>query len=253
MPLLAVYNLKGGVGKTATTVNLAHLAAQEGARTLVWDLDPQGAATYYFRARAHLKGGPRKLLKHPDAWTERIQATEHDRLDILPSDFALRNMDLLLEAHSSSMRRLVKAAEGLADSYDHVFLDCPPSVSLLSEAVLSCADGVLVPIIPTTLSLRTLEQIDALLLTLDYPEKLVLPFFSMVDRRKSMHLSILEALPDRVKRLLKTHVPYASDVERMGLEQRPVTDFAPRSASSKAYRSLWEEVKEHLRRELITT
>ena len=97
MQILASYNIKGGVGKTATSVNLAFHSAHEGARTLIWDLDPQGAATFYFRVRPKIKGGSRALLKGRHDLADLIKATDHENLDLLPSDFSYRTMDLLLD------------------------------------------------------------------------------------------------------------------------------------------------------------
>ncbi|MGA1135650.1 MAG: ParA family protein, partial [bacterium] len=106
MQILASYNIKGGVGKTATSVNLAFQGAHEGARTLIWDLDPQGAATFYFRVRPKIKGGSRALLKGRHDLGDLIKATDHDNLDLLPSDFSYRTMDLLLDDTKKPNERL---------------------------------------------------------------------------------------------------------------------------------------------------
>ncbi|MBI5018392.1 MAG: AAA family ATPase [Deltaproteobacteria bacterium] len=248
MKVLAVYNSKGGVGKTAAAVNLSYLAAQEGARTLVWDLDPQGAATYYFRVKPKVKGGTRKLLKKNADLAARIRGTDFPQLDLLPSDFSYRHMDIVLDEAKKPSRRLARLLEPLAGEYDYVLLDCPPNVSLLSEAVLGASDALLVPIIPTTLSLRTLDQILAFRSDNGFDRVAVLPFFSLVDRRKKLHRQILEALPADRPELLTTRIPYASDVERMGVERQPLACYAARSASTRAYAALWREIQGRLDR-----
>ena len=106
MKVLASYNIKGGVGKTATAVNLAHLAAAEGARVLVWDLDPQGATSFYFRVKPKVKGGSRGLVRGKRALDDAVKGTDFDHLDLVPADFSYRNMDLELDATKKPTRRL---------------------------------------------------------------------------------------------------------------------------------------------------
>lgn len=244
MKILATYSIKGGVGKTASAVNLAHLAARSGARTLVWDLDPQGAATYYFRIKHKVKGGTRGLFGGKRKLDEVIRGADNPNLHVIPSDFSYRNMDLALDGTKGSpVKKLKKLLAPLKKEYDYVFLDCPPSISLVSEAVFNTADWLLVPVIPTVLSQRTLGQ----LLAFKEKEKLpmrVLPFFSLVDRRKKLHVETMATMRDFDPRPLETPIPYASEVEQMGVQRAPVTTFAPRSRAAVAYRSLWDEVRE---------
>ena len=193
MKVLATYNIKGGVGKTATAVNLAYLAAASGARTLVWDLDPQGAASFYFRVKPKVKGGGEAIVRGRRAIDRAVKGTDYDNLDLVPADFSYRNMDLDLDGTKRRTKRIDLVLRPLAKEYDYVFLDCPPSISLVSENVFRAADALLVPLIPTTLSLRTLSQLDAFLD--DHPARKrqkVLAFFSMVDQRKNLHRELVE-------------------------------------------------------------
>lgn len=246
MNVLASYNIKGGVGKTATAVNLAWVAARAGARVLVVDLDPQGAATFYFRVKPKVKGGGKGLVSGKRDLDDLIKGTDHDRIDLVPADFSFRNLDLLLDAEKKSKKRLAKLLKPLAGDYDLVVLDCPPSVSLVSEAVFHAADALVVPLIPTTLSLRTYEQ----LLAFQAEEKLadlkLLPFFSMVDRRKTMHREIVDRFPVDHPEALDTQIPYSSVVERMGSERAPLGAFAGRTAVAVAYEALWSEIAKRL-------
>ncbi|MEJ2345438.1 MAG: AAA family ATPase [Gammaproteobacteria bacterium] len=244
MRVLASYNIKGGVGKTASAVNLSYLAAQGGARTLVWDLDPQGAASFYFRIKARVKGGGGKLVKGKKDLDKLIKGTNYENLDLLPADFSYRHMDLELEDARKPGRRLHKLLKPLADEYDYVFLDCPPSISLVSESVFEAADVLLVPTIPTILSLRTYDQLQRFLE--QSAQTTTMPFFTMVDRRKQLHRMIVDQPPATMSGLLRTWIPYASEVERMGLERAALGAFARRSRAALAYTALWEEIRSRL-------
>jgi chromosome partitioning protein len=243
MRVIATYNIKGGVGKTTAAVNLAYLAAQDGLRTLLWDLDPQAAATYMFRVRPRVKGGGKALIRGTRSLDEAIKGTDFDHLDILPGDFTYRNMDLLLDGAKNRVRRLSRLLGPLAAGYDVVILDCPPSVSLVSENVLHAADLILVPIIPATLSLRTFDQLNGFVADFDGPRPDVLAFFSMVDRRKRIHREIAERLPLERPDIAAAIIPALAVIERMAVERAPVAVFASRSPAARCYRDLWEEVR----------
>jgi chromosome partitioning protein len=248
MRILATYNIKGGVGKTATAVNLAYVAATEGARTLIWDLDPQGAASYYFRIKPKIKGGGRRLVQGKRELDELIKGTDFENLDLLPADFSYRNMDLFLDDTRKPTRQLRRLLLPMEDEYDYIILDCPPSISLVSENVFRAADALLVPTIPTTLSLRTFSQLLSFCEHKGLNTLKVMPFFSMVDRRKQLHRSIVDRPPDMLAGILSTNIPYTSEVERMGLHRAPIGSFVNRSWSSLCYNSLWDEVKARINR-----
>jgi chromosome partitioning protein len=246
MRIFGVYNIKGGVGKTASAINLAYLSALEGYRTLVWDLDPQAAATFYFRVRPRVKGGGRKMIQGKRDIDDLVKGTDFENLDLLPADFSYRNMDLILGEAKKPAKQLLRLLSPLSREYDRIFLDCPPSISLVSENIFRAADALLIPSIPTTLSMRTYEQLLEFLDGHKVHGVEMMPFFSMVDRRKRMHLQIMEELPQRHPEVLDTYIPYASDVERMGVHRAPVGDFAANSPAGRAYSRLWEEVKGRL-------
>jgi cellulose biosynthesis protein BcsQ len=128
------------------------------------------------------------------------------------------------------------------DQYDYVFLDCAPSISLVSENVFQAADALLVPTIPTTLSLRTLEQLEKFRRKELLTKLIVLPFFSMVDRRKQLHRDILAQAPHQLG-MIESFIPYASEVERMGVERAVLASFAGNSRAAQAYRQLWAEIQ----------
>ncbi|HVW32035.1 MAG TPA: ParA family protein [Acidimicrobiia bacterium] len=251
MAVLATYNVKGGVGKTATVVNLAHRAAAGaaalgGGRVLVFDLDPQGAASYYFRAAPKVRGRGKSLVRGKVKVGEAITPTDFAGIDLIPSDFSFRNLDVVLDSAKDPGRSLERVVRPLTRRYDHVFLDCPPSISRLSENVFNAADALLVPLIPTTLSLRALEQLDRFLARRPERSPLVLPFFSMVDGRKRLHREMIEDLSLAHPDILRAAVPSSAAVERMGAHQAPVAAFDRRNSAVAAYARLWDEVVERL-------
>jgi cellulose biosynthesis protein BcsQ len=254
MRIYAVYNIKGGVGKTTTAVNLAYLAAESGLRTVLWDLDPQAAASFMFRVKPKVKGGGKALIGGKRPLDDAIKGTDFDNLDLIPADFTYRNMDLLLDAAGGGSggdtpggkpaRKLSKLLAPLADEYDAVFLDCPPSVSLVSENVLHAADVILVPLIPTTLSVRTLEQLAEFVAGFNGRKPALLAFFSMVDRRKKLHREITEKLFVERTEVAGTVIPALSVIETMSVERAPVAVYAPKSSAARAYRALWAELRD---------
>ena len=245
MTVVAAYNIKGGVGKTSVSVNLAWLAADSGARVLLWDLDPQGAATYMLRIKPKIKGGGRRLVHGKTDPAALLKGTDHERLDLLPADFSYRNMDLALDETKRPTRRLARVIDQLAGDYDHVFLDCPPAISLASESVFEAADVLLVPLIPSPLSLRTFEQLREFVAANVPDPPRILAFFSMTDGRRRVHREVAEELSGD-DGVLVTAIPYASDVERMAVHRRVLPELAPHGRAGVAYAALWEELRARL-------
>lgn len=241
MKSLAVYNIKGGVGKTSTAVNLAYLAARHGQRTLLWDLDPQAAATYIFRVRPRVKGGGERIVRASKPIDAAIKGTDFDHLDLLPADFSYRHMDLMLDHSKRPTRRLRRVLAPLSSDYDLIVLDCPPSVSLVSENVLRAADTVLSPLIPNTLSVRTFDQLTDFVATLKHHRPWLVGFFSMVDRRKRMHRELVEQLPKERHDIAGAAIPSQSVIEQMAAQRAPLPHYAPRSFAARCYEQLFAE------------
>lgn len=242
--VLATYNIKGGVGKTSAAVNLAYLAARSGAPSLLWDLDPQAASTYLFRIRPEVRGGGRRLVGLQSDVDGLIRGTDHRGLDLLPADFSYRHMDLALDSFKHPTRRLARVLDPLREQYSYIFLDCPPSISLVSESVFEAADALLVPIIPATLSSRTFEQLEDIVNS--GPQ--VLGFFSMVDVNKALHRQVMGQLRTAFPAaMLGAAIPAAEEIEWMGVERTVVAEIAPGSLAALAYEALWLDVGRRLR------
>lgn len=247
MRVVAFHNIKGGVGKTAAAVNIAFLASESGIPTLLWDLDPQGAASWYLGNRPDISGEKAsRLLRGKTPVGRLIHGTDYPLLDLIPAHSSFRNLDVKL-AQEGSPRTLKSWLDPLSEEYGLIILDCPPSLSHLAEQVIDAADKVLVPTIPTWLSINSWHQLHGFVKEKKLKPGKLLPFLSLVDRRKSLHRSMLAEGDTQLKGLLRGYIPYASDIERMGETRAPVCVVAPRSAASHAYRLLWKEIRRVIR------
>lgn len=244
MKTLAIYSIKGGVGKTATAVNLAYLSAKQGFRTLLWDLDPQAAATWYFRARPRIKGFGKRMFRRRTGLAQAVRGSDYYGLDIVPADFSYRKLGLRIAGSKKPANAIARRLRRVEEEYDVVLLDCAPSLSTVSESVFEAADALLVPTIPTPLSGRTLAQLRAYLGKRKASPELM-PMLSMVDRRKRLHRELCEQAEDD-RQFLVAKIPYSSLVEQMGVHRAPLFEYAGRSLPALAYLAVWREVAERL-------
>lgn len=242
MKILATYNIKGGVGKTASAVNLAYSAFKNYLRVLVWDVDPQGAATYYFRINPRIAAGARKLIRKKKVIGNAIKATNYDGLDLLPADFSLRNLDIFLDREKKPDKRFRKLLEKVNDDYDLVILDCPPSISLVSENVFYASDALLIPTIPTHLSFRAYDQLKEFISKHGDIKASLYPYLYMVDHRKTIHQQFVEKFLVLYPEGLKTQISNSSVVEKMGIYRAPVEVFDRSSPVSLEFNNLWNEI-----------
>lgn len=245
MTTIALYNIKGGVGKTAGCVNLAYLAAEQGSRVVVWDLDPQGSASFYFQQTAKLKGSIKKMLHADLDLSDNIHETGLENLDIIPADFSNRDLDVILGELKQAKKKFKALANQLEGLYDYLFIDCPPGIGPLSEAIFSLADYVVLPTIPTTLSIRTYEMARGFFEQNGLDPSRIRAYFSMVDIRKNLHNEIL-AQHYRNRQFLKNYIPYLSTIEKMGTQVAPVAVFAPSSYAAQCFREVWKELKKSI-------
>jgi cellulose biosynthesis protein BcsQ len=238
--IVAVYSLKGGVGKTTLAVNLAWAAATlSSRRTLLWDLDGQAAASWILghepqgqEAQASIRGAtdPRRL----------VRPTQVDRLSLLPADPSLFALDAAFR-DLDKKKRLARVADALAGDYDRIVIDCPPGLSDTADQIMRAADLVVVPVIPAALSRRALDAVAAHVARRKGPKVTLAPVFSMVDRRRALHREALEKHPEWPA------VPMASAFEAMTDRRAPLGAFAPRaSVGVEAVSALWSRVERAL-------
>jgi chromosome partitioning protein len=232
---IAIYSLKGGVGKTTLAVNLAWCAATLSARrTLLWDLDPQAASTYLLSDRKAKSQAQAVFTKDVDP-AKLIHKTSTARLDLLGADRSLRGLDVLF--HELDKKKLLaKLLATAGKDYDRVILDCPPGITETSDQVMRAADLIVVPVIPSPLSERAFADVAEQLGS----RAALMPVHAMVDRRRKVHAEALARHPDWPA------IPMASVIEQMTVKRAPVGSFAPRTAGAQAFAGLWQAIEKRL-------
>ncbi len=239
--IIALYSVKGGVGKTASVVNLAALSALQGRKVLLWDLDPQGAASWYLQAEPESAPKTQQLLKAKSV-AEGLRPSTHRNLTVLPSDQRYHDMEHVLAEKKDAGFRIAKVLDGLTEDFDEIWIDTPPGITLLGDNVLRAADLVLVPLVPTHLSERTWFQLKAHLAQEKIKPGKLAAFLTMVDRRRALHRDFFAQKILEIPELWPSEIPYASIIEQMGDDQSPTVFKHPRHPAAQAYFQLWQRL-----------
>ncbi len=218
--IIAVFNIKGGVGKTSTSVNLTSVASKKG-KTLLLDLDTQGASSYFFDKK------PKKRYIFSKPIEKVIKSTQFENIDIIPADKTL-------EEYKNEIPKIIKH---LKERYDFIIIDAPASLNKLTRDILKYANIIIVPVLPNILSLRTYNQI--LKTKLNKNVKLFVNGYENKESHKKIIKTILNLPPSQY---LKTYIPKSDLIENMPFSKLSVVFQYPHSQEAKRYQKLFEEI-----------
>ena len=248
---IAIFNQKGGVGKTTTNINLAACLAMKNKKILVIDIDPQGNTTSGL-------GVQKKQLKYTayDLLVEEnidpkdvIISTATKNLDLLPASVDLAGAEIELVQIEGRERRLKKALDKVRNDYDYMFIDCPPSLGLLTINALTAVDSVLIPI---QCEFYALEGVTQLVSTVDLVRKTYNPklsiqgvILSMFDGRTNLSIQVVEEVKKFFgPKLYNTVIPRNVRLAEAPSYGMPITSYDPKSKGAKAYLAFAEEFLE---------
>lgn len=246
--VIAVANQKGGVGKTTTTVNTAAALAQRGLRTLIVDLDPQGNASsgLGIDVRA-LSTTMYDVLLNDTSLDDCVEPTEVRNLFVAPANLDLAGAEIELVSAFSRELILRRSIEAVIDDYDYVFIDCPPSLGLLTINGLAAAHEVMVPI---QCEYYALEGLGQLLQNVERVRKGLNPDLDvstivcvMYDARTNLSERVVDEIRDYFgDKVLRTVVPRNVRISEAPSFGQPITVYDPRSRGAIAYKDIAQEV-----------
>jgi chromosome partitioning protein len=251
--ILSIVNVKGGVGKTTTAVNLAAVFAESGLSTLVVDLDPQGSASYSLGLPKDYKGRTLAdvlLLGHDPV--EAIMDTGLEGVDLIPGDLRLATSEVALARRPDPEKRLSKALSGLRRKYDCILIDSPPGLSLLTTMALQASNAYLVPTSPHDLAVdalgRFFEGLEMLKGTVRRATQCLGIVVTMVDHRTNTTAEVVSQIRRQYKaQVFKTEVPINIKLAEAPRYGRTILEYESWSPGGVAYRSLGGEVIRRMR------
>ena len=252
--VIAIANQKGGVGKTTTAINLSACMAEKGKKVLIIDLDPQGNTTSGFGIdKSKIENTVYELMLDECSIKEAIKKTEIDGVDnlyIIPSNVNLAGAEIELLGINEKEYILKNAVDYISDDYDYVFIDCPPSLNMLTVNAMTTADSVLVPI---QCEYYALEGISQLMHTIDLVKqrlnkKLTINgvVFTMYDGRTNLSNDVVATVKENLNtRIYKTIIPRNVRLAEAPSHGLPINIYDPKSAGAESYRSLAQEIIEN--------
>lgn len=241
MAVIAVFSMKGGVGKTTLAVELARRAAMTSQRsTLLWDLDPQGGAGFLLGQGEVQRHRAAALFQREGKPRQLVEATGLPNLSLLPADPSLRNLPVQL-ARLGMRKRLATMTAMLRGEYERIILDCPAGLGEVSDQVLTAADLLVVPLPASPLSSRALDMLRKELVQNHHRHPPILPVLSMFDTRRPLHREVREGLAANWP-----VIPLSTHMEQLAVRHEPLESYAPKSEAARALRRMWAGIEAKL-------
>lgn len=245
---IAIFNQKGGVGKTTTNINLAACLALRNKRILIIDIDPQGNTTSGVGiSKKGLENTSYDILVDVDLDVEKaIMTTSVENLDIIPASVNLAGAEIELVQLEGREKRLKRAIDAVKDKYDYIFIDCPPSLGLLTINSLTAVDSVLIPI---QCEFYALEGVSQLMSTIELVKKSLNPaleiqgvILSMFDGRTNLSIQVVQEVKKYFKgKVYTTVIPRNVRLAEAPSYGMPITEYDPKSKGAEAYLEFAEE------------
>ncbi len=245
---IAIFNQKGGVGKTTTNINLAACLAMKGKKILILDIDPQGNTTSGIGvAKRSLKNTVYNILidKNYDI-RKAIIHTNTENLDLIPASVDLAGAEVELVQIEQREKTLKNALDKVRDDYDYIFIDCPPSLGLLTINSLTAVDSVLIPI---QCEFYALEGVSQLVSTIDLVKKSLNPrleiqgvILSMFDGRTNLSVAVVQEVKKYFgNKVYSTVIPRNVRLAEAPSFGMPITKYDPKSKGAEAYMDFADE------------
>lgn len=244
---IALFNQKGGVGKTTTNVNLSSCIAMKGKNVLIIDIDPQGNTTSGLGIdKKGVMNSIYEVLVGEAKVEDSIISTEFDNIDILPSNMQLAGAEIEITNIENRELRLKNIIEKIKDKYDYIFIDCPPSLGLLTINALTAVDSVIIPI---QCEYYALEGVSQLMNTIQLVRKGLNPeleiqgvVLSMFDGRTNLSIQVVEEVKKFFRgKVYRTIIPRNVRLAEAPSHGLPIMDYDPKSKGAIAYDELAEE------------
>ncbi len=241
MAVIAVYSVKGGVGKTTLAVDMAWRSAMKsGHSTLLWDLDPQGGAGWLLGLADSSESSAASVFRKDASPADLIVPSRYAGLAVLRADESMRNLPATL-ARIGKRKRMVRTAALLSADYARIIVDCPPVLNEVSEQVFAAADLLIVPLPPSPLSARALPMIQAEILANHPRHPPILPVLSMYDARRKLHRDVLSGFAAGWP-----VIPMSSAIEQTAVRRAPIGTFAASSEVNARLQRLWDGIEAKL-------